>query len=47
MTTRPTPEQIARGNKELRPQDILNAIVNDIPQLAQDLARMGLAREVK
>lgn len=43
---KPTPEQIQKGNKKLDPRDILNAIVNDNPQLAQDLVRMGLAKEV-
>ena len=46
MPKKPDKRILEAAKKKLDPKDVLNAVVNDIPDLADELVRKGLAREV-
>lgn len=47
MPKKPEQKVIDACKKSLDPKDVLNAIVNDVPELAQALVDKGLAVEIK
>lgn len=39
MPTKPRPEVIEAGKKSLNPVEVVNALVNSVPGMAEDMAR--------
>lgn len=47
MPKKPEKWVLEAAKKNLDPVDALNAIINEIPELAKELVKRGLAKEVK